>query len=280
MIAARAFLRSPLIHFAAIGGLIFLVYARLDDTPAETPADTIVLTPQAASRLAERFAATWNRPPSPEELDGLMRSWAIEEASVREAVALGLDRGDVIIRQRLALKMRFLAESGAASLVADDATLQSYFEAHPDRFRRPPSFAFEHVLLPARDHDGSGEDLLLALEDGASPASLGTAGLLPASFPVTPAPAIDSMFGTAFHAALAEAPMNEWFGPVESGFGLHLVRVTDRSDASLPPLAEIRDRVEAEWRAAQVEKMRASFEQALLGRYEITLPVATEVLQR
>lgn len=270
-------LLSPLVHFFALGALIFVAYAALDDGPAAPPADEISLTPQEADRLVQRFTATWNRPPSEQELEGLMRSWALEEAYVREALVLGLDRDDRVIRQRLAQKMQFLTESGAAALEPDDTTLQSYLDEHPDRFKRPARVAFEQIVVPP---DGAEDVIRAALESGAAPAVLGGVSLLPASVPMTPVPVIDRMFGEDFHAALVDAPVGGWHGPVTSSYGQHFVRVTDRAGADMPPLSEIRDRVEAEWRAAQEREMRESFARTLLDRYAVTLPDAEEVLNR
>ncbi|MFG6157622.1 peptidyl-prolyl cis-trans isomerase [Halomonas sp. 1390] len=272
-------LLSPLVHFFLLGALIFGGYALLEeDTAAPAPPpDAITLTPERAARLAEQFAATWNRPPTPQELEGLMRSWVLEEAHVREALALGLDRGDAVIRQRLNLKMRFLAESGAAALEPDDATLQAYLDDHPDDFLRPARLAFEQVQLPPGQADEA-RAIRAALEREAAPATLGAASLMPAMVPMTAAPAVDRVFGTGFHAALADVPLGRWHGPIDSAYGQHLVRVTDRAEAVLPPLADIRDRVEAEWRAAQTKAMRERFAEALLERYSVTTPDAAEVL--
>ena len=270
-------LKSSFVHFIALGGLIFVVFAMLDDTPSAPPPDAIVLTAPEAARLVDQFTATWRRPPTAQELEALMQSWAVEEANVREALELGLDRGDAVIRQRLNLKMQFLSESGAAVLEPEDAELQAYLDANPERFMQPPDIAFEQVLLP---EEGAASEIRVLLENGADPATLGVASLLPSSFPMTPAPVIDRTFGAGFDATLATLPLNSWQGPVPSGYGQHLVRVTDRSDPTLPPMSEIRTRVEAEWRADRTKTLRESYTQAMLARYSVTLPDAGEVLNQ
>lgn len=275
----RTWLLSPLVHFFLLGGLIFGAYALLEEEPvrpAATPG-AITLTPQQAERLVEQFAATWNRPPSVEELEGLMRAWVLEETHVREARSLGLDRGDAVIRQRLNLKMQFVAESGGADPAPDDATLQAYLDDHRNDFVRPARVAFEQVQLPPGEDDEA-RAIRAALERDATPSTLGAPSLLPISMPMTAAPAVDRLFGRGFHAALADAPQGRWHGPVESAYGQHLVRVTDRAEAVLPPLGEIRARVESEWRSAQARDRRERFAQALLERYRVTTPEAAEVL--
>lgn len=275
---ARTLLRSPLLHFFALGGLVFAAYWVMDDSPADTAADAIVLEPAQATLLAEQFEETWNRPPSRSEMEGLMRSWALEEANVREAITLGLDQHDPVIRQRLSMKMDFIAESGASALVADDATLQAHLEAHADRFETPGRLAFEQVLLPERQPDA--ERILRDLENGADPAALSSAALLPTRLPMTATTAIDRMFGTGFAATIAEVAGIGWSGPVQSGYGQHLVRVTERAPAELPELSAIRTEVEQDWRAARARDLKERFGKALLERYEVTLPPADEVLAR
>jgi hypothetical protein len=271
-------LLSPLVHFFAIGALVFAGYALTADESVPPPADTITLSTDEAGRIADRFAATWNRPPTPEELAGLMRSWALEEAFVREALELGLDRGDAVIRQRLKLKMEFLAESGAGALVPGDEELEAFLAENPKRFEQPARLAFDQILLPQEIGEDRLPDLLSALNQGADPAGFANASLLPPSVPVTQAQVIDRTFGNGFHAVLADLPMNTWQGPVESGYGRHLVRVTERKPAVLPPLTEIREDVQSEWRAWKARQMREAFSDAMLERYTVTLPSADEVL--
>lgn len=267
-------LRSPLLHFFVLGGAIFAAFALLDDTPEAAAPDAIVLGPEEAGRILGRFEQTWNRPPSPPELEGMLRAWALEEAYVREATALGLDQNDPVIRQRLSLKMRFLAESASAVAEVDDETLQAHLEANPDRFRRPATLAFRQVPVSADAAQATRE----ALNGGAAPETLADSSLLPVRFEPTPAPVIDRSFGTGFAAALAELPRGGWQGPVESGFGLHLVEVTAYAEGGLPALDGIRETVAADWRAEQGRKSQEAFAEALLARYSVELPSAEEVL--
>lgn len=270
----RKFLLSPLVHFFAIGAAIFAAYALLDDTPSVQARDEITLTPRGAAQLKSQFAATWKRQPNQEELERLFHNWLLEEAYVREARKLGLDRDDPVVRQRLAMKMQFIAEAGSASLEPDDASLQAFLDANPERFAQQSQLSFDQVLLPAQPDAEQIADARAALQQGADPQAVGRTSLLPVSVPTASASAIDGLFGSGFHAALAGLPLETWAGPVESAYGQHLVRVNTRSEAKLPALAEIRPRVEAEWRATRAEEMRDAFGDALLGRYRVTLPDA------
>ena len=109
---------------------------------------------------------------------------------------------------------------------------------------------------------------------------MGVTSLLPPSLPITSGPVIDRVFGTGFHTALITIPVGEWYGPIQSGYGQHLVRVEYQTEAILPSLSDVRDRVEGEWRAAEMETMREDLSRAVLNRYRVSLPDAAAVLNK
>ena len=142
-------LRSPLLHFFVLGGLVFGFYAVTAPPEARAPRDDVLrLTEAEMNRMADSFLAAWGRAPTEAESRGLVRDWAIEEVMVREALALGLDKGDAMIRNRLRAKMEFLAEAPAAAMEPDEATLRAYYEANAGDYARPTQLSFSQVLLP------------------------------------------------------------------------------------------------------------------------------------
>lgn len=243
----------------------------------EPEPNTIFLSAEGASLLVRRFEQTWKRLPTETELEGILQAWALEESYVREATALGLDQNDPIIRQRLSQKMRFLAESARTVQEIDIATLQAHLDANSEKFRRPASLAFQQIPL-ASEQDA--QAVLAELEEGGSPADFAGSSLLPSVVNMAPAPVIDRNFGRGFSDRLAQLPIGKWHGPLQSGFGQHLVRVTAHSQGILPMLDEIRDRVEADWRAVRARQSQATFSEALLKQYSVRLPLAGEVLSR
>jgi hypothetical protein len=274
-----AFLSAPLARFFLLGAAIFAAYAAFEDAPSAPVRDEIALSPGGARRLAAQFEATWRRAPSPEELGALMRDWTEEEAFVREARALSLDRDDAVVRQRLRQKMIFFAESGADAAEPDEATLRAHMAAHPERFASAPRIAFEQVFLgPAPADAPSVAAAREALADGADPAGLGAPTLLPASLELAPASVIESAFVRGFFERLAALEPGAWEGPVQSALGAHLVRITAQEPARTPPFEAVRDRVERDWRAGRAEAMREAFAAALLARYRIETPDPAAVL--
>ena len=272
----RKFLAEPLVHFALAGCAIFGLFALLDDTPEGPAQNEIVVTIAEARWLADQYEATWRRPPQPEELDGLIDDYVKEEMLVREAVALGLDQNDTIVRRRLRQKMEFLSEAPAASATPDDNVLVAFFQEQDASFASPSRIAFEQILLP--DNGVAPEDALAVLEAGGDAGSFAARTLLPSSVPMSTRTSVDGAFGTGFFEQMATAPIGQWHGPVQSGFGTHLVRVGAFEPSALPPFEEVRERVELEWRAAQAEVQRQSFVEQLAEGYEITRPDPVEVL--
>jgi hypothetical protein len=147
----KSFLREPLVHFLLLGALLFALNAWL--RPAAAPAGNveIVVSEARVRNLAQNFRRTWQRPPTRQELEGLVESHVREEVFYREALALGLDRDDAIIRRRLQQKMEFVSEEASALARPSDAELQQYLETHPGDFVVEPRVTFAHVYLdPAR----------------------------------------------------------------------------------------------------------------------------------
>lgn len=268
--------REPLLHFLVLALLIFLAYHLLNRGKLEEP-QSIVVTTAKIEQLVAIFTRTWQRPPTAEELKGLIDDYVKEEIYVREAIALGLDTDDTVIRRRLRLKMEFLTDTVADAVAPSDAELETYLRAHAGAFQTDPMLAFEQVFLnPGRRGDRIDQDAgsilgVLLAKSSNDPASLGDATLLPAVLPLTSKRSIDQIFGAELADALDQAVPGQWTGPVRSGFGIHFIRVTERKAGGLPPLDEVRDAVLREWRNAR----RAEFEEhrlaELLKRYEVTI---------
>ncbi len=227
-------IREPLLHFLVLGAAIFALFAAFNDAPPPVAANRLEVTQADALRLARQFEATWARPPTAQELSALIERHVEEEVYVREAEALALDRDDAVVRQRLAQKMRFLTESGAEAAQPSEADLRAHLADHSDRFAQAALVGFDHVQLEA---GGAGAETVLAsLAAGAEPRELGARTLLPPSVPPSPKRVVDGTFGNGFFDAVAGLTPGRWGGPVKSGYGQHLVRVTEFEEGRVPPL--------------------------------------------
>jgi hypothetical protein len=256
-----------MLHFALIGTALFLVYGSRHDTAiAQDPAALIKITPDLAERIAGQFRATRQRDPSPQEREGLIDDFIREEVLYRDALALGLDRNDPVIRQRMRLKMEVLSDGMAQSLTPDDATLAAWFESRAQQFAPPRQVTFLQVMLNA------GDDLARArarLNAGADPGEFGRGSLLPQRLEDAVPQVVDSNFGQGFYDALAAAPEGYWSGPIRSAYGPHLVKILARSNAGRPTLDAVRAQVLEAWRREQAEVLRKQQFDALVARYRI-----------
>ncbi len=270
-------LREPLVHFLLLGAGLFVVSGLVGRRTGDDPGQ-IVVTRGQIEHLATGFGRFHRRPPSPDEVEGLIRDHVREEVACREAVALGLDREDPIIRQRLRQKMEFIFDDVAAMAEPTDEQLRGYLEEHPDAFRTERRFTFSQVYLdPQRRSEGLARDtaqLLAKLHQAGARGDVATLGdslLLEHRFEEVPASEVARLFGEGFAAKLDELTPGEWQGPIQSGYGVHLVSVSKRTDGRVPALEEVRDAVRREWSNAQRQKANEQLYAGLLRRYTVTV---------
>jgi hypothetical protein len=246
MSRVRAILREPVAHFLIIGAALFLYY-ELTNESLDASSNRIVVEVGQVAQIAAQFSRTWLRPPTEEELDGLIDAYIREEVFYREALAMGLDQDDPVVRQRLRLKLEFLLEDLTQTASPDDAVLQEFLEKNADRFRREPEIAFRQVYLnPERhaDFDAVVQETLERLEAGAEPETLSDSSMLPSAFEAATPTRIARSFGKEFARQLSDLGVGHWRGPVISGLGAHVVEISEKTEGRLPTLAEIRPLVE------------------------------------
>jgi hypothetical protein len=268
-------LRDPLLSFLVLGAAVFAASSLLDRSVPDTPG-RIVVTKERIAQLVADFTRFHRRPPSADEQQGLIHDYLREEASYREAVALGLDRDDPIIRHRLRQKVEFVFDDVAALAEPTEAQLAAHLERHPDAFRIDPHVTFEQVYLDPRrraaDLARVASDLLGQLNHGtADAATAGDSFLLDHRFAAMPSSEVAKLFGADFASTLQQLPLGRWQGPVQSGYGPHLVLVRERTAGGVPALSEVRDAVRREWRNAERQTTKDRLYAGLLARYSVTV---------
>ncbi|MCU0789281.1 MAG: peptidylprolyl isomerase [Verrucomicrobia bacterium] len=284
----KRLIREPLVHFLLLGAALFALDSALS-RKAASPADEIVVSQGQIENLTANFAKAWQRAPEPEELKTLVDEYVKEEMLSREAIKLGLDRQDPVIRQRLQQKMEFLAEDLSATVDPTDEELANYLEQNPERFQQDARFTFRQVYLDpdkrGTNIDADAAALLGRLRAGGARIEIDDLGdrlLLPREFIKEPRAAVSAQFGLEFANALGRAPAGEWSGPIVSSFGQHLVWVSERSEPRLPPLEEVRSRVERSLATARRQEAVQAFLKECLERYTVTVqwPESEPVAER
>lgn len=267
---ARALLREPLVHFLLAGAAIFAIWSNVPPDPGER---RIVVSEARVTRLVDRWLETYHRPPTPDEIDGMIRDDVKDQVYYREAQRLGLDRDDEVVIKRMRNKMESLAMSDVQAATPSDAELQALLDKDPAKYAPNPVFAFDQVYLgddtPANRAAASAA--LARLKAGGDPASVGKPIPLPMHFDGDSSADIADQLGDDFAGALLKLPEGQWTGPVTSGVGLHLVRVDKRVLPRKPRLDEVHQRVENDWRSAKSRQaMDKAFDEMIKG-YDVVI---------
>ena len=262
-------LREPLLHFVVLGTALFTLHRWI----APTPAHRIEMSDTVLDGLRQDHLRRTGALPTAVEEAALLRRYVDDEILYREALAQGLDRGDVIVRRRLVQKMEFVLENSEPLDPPTDAVLQEYVDRNERRYATPGHISFTHVFV-STDRHGSGADALAAslrdqLTAGANPASLGDPFLHGAVFAARTESDLGALFGTEFVRQLMAVPGQTWSAPLRSSYGLHIVRVEDRRPAAPPRLDAVRDRALLDWQTEQRDAARRAGMAHLRQQYDV-----------
>ena len=279
-------LREPLVQFLIIGVVLFLINGALNHGTSQAGSSyEITLTIDDLRQLQSTFAAQWQRAPSPEEMRGLVENRIRQEVLYREALMLGLDKDDIIIKRRLAQKMQFLAEDVAGTHEPTTAELKGWYGKNSDRFALPSRFSFRHLYFSP---DGRGQrahdDAMNALAKiGEEPEASKTAAAMADRFMFqdyyadrTPEE-LEKEFGTQFASAIPKLRPRSWQGPVESGYGWHLVFVDSVVPGRVPVFEEVEPDVKTAWLADQKQHAWQKAYEQMRAKYTAHLPSTAEL---
>jgi hypothetical protein len=277
--AVARWLREPLLHFALLGALIFAVNAwRERRRPAENASAHIEVTAGTVAWLREGFTRQWHRAPDADDLRGLVNDHLREEVLYREALAMGLDRDDSIVRRRMAQKMEFLTQDIAGAAEPDEAARRKFFEENAARYARAARVSFRHVFFGKERRgaklDADAREALAALAKGASEETLGDPFLREHEFTDANADDIAAALGREFAEKVAAMPAGEWRGPVASSYGLHLVRVSGRAEPQPVAFEAVRDAVARDLADERRRTANRDFLEGLKTHYRITVDEA------
>lgn len=265
----RQLLHQPLLHFFVLGVLMFGAYAWLN-RGLSTSSGEIMVSREEVEVLQAQFARLWRRPPTKEELDGMIEGWVKEEIFYREGLSLGLDRNDPVVRRRVAQKLEFVADGQAPSLPTHEQ-LQAWLTAHRDLYRIAPRYTLRQVYFdPLRRASRMDSDIASAKAAlGRGAVVRGDPTMLPANLDRVTADELEREFGGEFATALKDLPVGGWHGPVRSGFGLHLVEMRAREDGRDASLDEARAAVQRDFLQHQAEQFKSKYYAGLRANYKV-----------
>lgn len=262
----KTWLKEPLLHFLVAGGLLFAAYAVLNRGEARTP-EAIRITAAEINWLRETWTRQWQRPPTEDELRGLVSGHIKETLLAREAKGMGLDENDTIIRRRLAQKMEFLVQDTARITEPADDELHKFHRAHADRYRSPARASFQQIFFKTEAAAQKG----LAQLAHRPPDELGDSSMLERIHADADMQMVSSQFGDRFGRQLFALEAGTWQGPIPSGYGYHIVRI-DRFVTTGPQSFEaVRQQVLIDWQRDQQAQAETRFLAALQKKYSVVV---------
>jgi len=245
-------LKEPLIHFLLLGGIIFFAYDWLAGKGSAP--DEIFISRGQQENLLNTFSRTWQRPPTAQEFQGLLKDYLRLEIAYRESKKMGLDQDDIVIRRRLRQKLELLAEDVASLVAPTEEQLQAYLNNNVEDFMVEPRLTLRQVYFSSdRRGDAVEQDALELLQRITTDGPEGNFEDFGDPLPLPPElnnlreGEIARLFGTIFTDGLRGLETGRWTGPVESGFGLHLVFIQQREEGRVPELEEVREAVQRDW---------------------------------
>ena len=281
MARLRQLLREPLLHFLLIGAGLFIAYRMFNPIAAsDLPSNRIVLTQADLAQMSMTWLAQGRPPPTAEQLKSLIEHRVREEILYREALSLGLDKGDTIVRRRLAQKMEFLAEDVSAIGDPSPEEIRAWFANNRDRFALAPRVTFRHLYFsPDRHGGGAREVAARTLEkladkprDWPEAAALADPFMFQDHYGDRSIDEVAKLFGPNFAQGLTQFVPDVWQGPIESGYGWHLVFLNTITPSRVPAFEEIERGVKTEWVAEQRAEARRKAYEAMRVRYQVVLP--------
>ncbi len=271
-------IRDPLVQFIALGVVLFLAWAAASDLFAVDESRRIVMGEADIELLADGWQRQWQRPPTTEELQALVDARVREEVLYREAQAMGLDVNDVVVRRRMVQKMELLSQDLALLVDPTDQELQAFFAENRDDYLVPPRISFSHVYFNVDQRGAAVESdarrVLSELESADPPPvsapELGDRFMLPYDYRLQAPSEIQRSFGSGFADDLLDLEPG-WHGPIGSGYGLHLVNITERVESRVPEYEEVRDRLVNDFNRVRRDRANEALYEGLSEGYEIEI---------
>jgi hypothetical protein len=277
----KRFLREPLVHFLVLGAVLFGTYSYVNrGRLGIEPSRQIVLSLDDLRIMETYFESQWHRQPTPQEFQGMVEEKVREEVLYREGLAMGLDKDDTIVKRRMAQKMQFLAEDVATAREPSTKEMQGWFDENQQRFALPSRYSFRHLYFsPDKRGKNAQLDATNALmkisgqtENSIQAASTGDSFMFQDYYGDRTPSAIAKEFGPSFAVTLEKLKPGSWQGPVESGYGWHLVFVDTVIPGHIPAFEEIEPDVKTAWLGEQKVTAWKKAYAEMRAKYTVMLP--------
>jgi hypothetical protein len=272
----KKLLREPLVHFLLIGLGLFLIYGLVNTKPSQ---NEIIIDDGLINEIVAKWELQRNRQPTLEELSGLVNEYVEQEVLYQEALEMNLDHNDEIVKRRLAQKMEFISDGLAESLQPTEEVLKKYFEDNKDKYSKDPVYTFSNVYFSQDKRSDAYSDAKNALKL-VSMEGLGDPISLPKTYTNANSFAISRDYGISFANNLDTLEIGKWTGPINSGFGVHLVFIKEKKAGGLYAFEEVRDKVIVDYNFEASNDFKKELISSLLKDYKINVEIESEKLKK
>ena len=275
---AKSILKEPGLHFLVVGALLYFSYTSFDNY-LNREKNVIVVNKGEIEMLEQSWQMRWNRPPTPEEKEGLIKQNIREKVLYKTAMEMGLDREDMVIQRLMVQKVEYLGANIIQAPQPNEAQLVTYFEEHKDQYELPEFVSMTHLFFDPDKRGGTTLDdankAMNSLNSKNDPASnlsaFGDAFMLASYYPDKSEMEIRKLFGSGFTESVFALEPGIWHGPVLSGYGTHLVFVHNHEKNELPEYTDVRDKVRDDWMADKKAELEQQYIDGLMARYEVII---------
>ena len=270
----KKIVREPLFHFLLLGAFLFLLFHLINNSQQNSKEEIIIDTNELKG-LTAKWEMQWKRQPTQEELSNLILQNVRQEVFYQEALKMNLDHNDEIIKRRLSQKMEFLSNDLANLTQPNDAELETYFQEHSEKYMLPYSYSLYQLVFTYDNHKNPVEALKTVMEvsNELSIQDLQNKGdqlPFPYHFKTTNSDALASQLGTVFSDNLENLELKKWVGPVSSGFGEHMVYITQRIAPRLPDLSSVKDLVLRDYQYEKQKEVNDAIFKTLKKNYRVS----------
>ncbi|MFU0505610.1 peptidylprolyl isomerase [Pseudaminobacter sp. NGMCC 1.201702] len=276
----RGLLNEPLVHFLAVGAILFGAYGIFNKEPeSAVDGQRIEIGANDIRQMVLAWLAQGRSPLTPDQLQSLIDQKVTEEILFREGMALGLDRNDEIVKRRIAQKMDFLAADIAAMQEPEKAELVEWFSRNSQRFALPPRASFRQLYFsPDKRGAAARSDAEAVLPvvaskrpDSPEVATLADPFILRTYYRNGTPDQMLKEFGPAFAAELFKLDPGVWRGPIQSGYGWHLVWIDVMEPGRIPAFEEVEADVKAAWHEARYREVKRAALDEMRSRYTVNV---------
>ena len=275
----KKLLKEPFFHFIIIGIALFILYGLVNEKTESK--NTIIIDDFDVSSIISKWKMQWKRPPTEKELQNLINLNIKQEIFYQEALKMNLDHNDEIIKRRLSQKMQFLSNDIAAMIEPSDEDLKAYYKEHSNKYLTPPSYSLYQITFSPDKRKDNYKDALETLEqfpDATFDEMKNWGDTLPFSyyFEDVNANKLGLQLGSKFSEGIKDQEINKWIGPIPSGFGYHLVYITNKKEPQTPAFEKVKKNILRDYEYDKQEEIDELMYKELKKKYNIEIDIKSE----